>query len=352
MSITTEDVNETRIVWTTNLNCARERKTEIVRLNHSQKCSSYFVVSCTSRVPKERSQHFLHQVLTDLGHMDVQSNAIKLQIELSLMPVEDMSGREPRRNSEERDVALGYYSRPSVVWASVNNGEKFPLKVSADSDEYKSGKIFLINIRRHGAQSSTFEFWINFPNFDRGEKNLLKDLTALFVQQSNCDIHFFFEGKNEQHKLGAHVNILTARSSVFAAMFQHNMKETLTGKVYIQDVPYNIFTELLHYIYSGRTKTEMNEDTAQPLYIASDKYDIEDLKKDCVHFLVSSFTVENILHLLVWAHLHLVDELKTKAFKFIAKHGKAVCQLDDWETFIKQYPDLSCLASRHMMGIM
>ena len=331
MSITIDDVNETRIVWTTNLTftIGGDAKKELVRLNRSL-WSSNFEISCASHISPEQHRYAAYA------------------IELSLMLVDDGGWRS--NNNKEKDATLEYYSRPSVVWASVNNGEKFPLKASAGSDEYKSGKIS-VSIHRTQAQTFTFKLLINFPNFDRGEKNLLKDLTALFVKQSNCDIHFCFEGEDEQHKLGAHVNILATRSSVFAAMFQHDMKESTTGKVYIQDVQLNIFTELLHYIYSGRTKTEINEDTAQPLYIAADKYYIEDLKKECVHFLVSSIKVENIIRLLVWAHLHLVDELKTKAFKFIAKHGKAVCQLDDWANLMKQYPELCLLATRYIMGI-
>jgi speckle-type POZ protein len=51
---------------------------------------------------------------------------------------------------------------------------------------------------------------------------------------------------------------------------------------------------------------------------------------------------------MAWAHLHSIDKLKEAALTFVALHGKEICQLDDWERLIKNYPDLCLLATRRM----
>lgn len=48
------------------------------------------------------------------------------------------------------------------------------------------------------------------------------------------------------------------------------MVEAKTGQVFIKDILPNIFKEMLHYIYSGRTATGLTEITAQPLYVAAE----------------------------------------------------------------------------------
>ncbi len=99
--------------------------------------------------------------------------------------------------------------------------------------------------------------------------------------------------------MGAHSTILAARSPVFAAMFQHHMEETVTGQVYIEDIQSDIFDQLLHYIYSERTLKPMTEASAQAMYVAADKFDIDDLKKDCVRFLLSCVRVDNVVNLMI-----------------------------------------------------
>ena len=68
----------------------------------------------------------------------------------------------------------------------------------------------------------------------------------------------------------AHKNILTARSSVFGAMFQHDdMKEEgKPNKVDIEDVKVEVFEVMLRFIYTG--KVSSNELTID-LLVAADK---------------------------------------------------------------------------------
>ena len=74
-------------------------------------------------------------------------------------------------------------------------------------------------------------------------------------------------------------------------MFQQEMTEKKTGQVnIIQNIQPD--KQLLHYIYSGRLFVPLTETTAQPLFVAVDKYNIfSDLKEECVDFLLTCILV-------------------------------------------------------------
>ena len=53
-------------------------------------------------------------------------------------------------------------------------------------------------------------------------------------------------------ELKAHRNILAARSSVFLAMFEHPLEESVNGKVEIVDVDPEVLALFLKVLYTGK----------------------------------------------------------------------------------------------------
>ena len=70
-----------------------------------------------------------------------------------------------------------------------------------------------------------------------------------------------------------HQNILAGRSSVFDAMFSHDMEERRSSKVDIQDLDSDTVHDMIIYIYSG--KVEKIDDKAPGLLSAAEKYDLK-----------------------------------------------------------------------------
>ncbi len=250
---------------------------------------------------------------------------------------------------------LNNLHRPCTIWANFDGNDKFQLKENAEKHQWRSDMVILTAsssnrksrlLQAENPKPITCQFWIEFETFTRSEKNALKHLTNLFERQLNCDVQFCFDGDTQ---IGSHTSILAARSRVFAAMFQVDMQESKAGNVRIQDVHRDTFEQLLYYIYSGRMLESLNEDTAQLLFAAADKYDIEDLKEDCVAFLTSCIRIDNVLNLMALAHLHSIEKLKEATLYFATQHGQEVCQLDDWEKWIKNFPDLCLLLTRRTM---
>jgi speckle-type POZ protein len=183
-------------------------------------------------------------------------------------------------------------------------------------------------------QEITCRIWIKFNEMttkapSKSETNALKQFTNLYVRQTNCDVEFQFE--NGQC-VGGHAIILTARSLVLAAMIQQANRQGGQGKIRIHHIRFEIFKDVLHFIYSGKVSSSINQIKAQSLFEAADEFDVGDLKQQCVSYLISHIRMNNVYQLISWAKLHSVDELLEAAVHF---HS---------EKLIKLFPTLSVSA--------
>lgn len=248
--------------------------------------------------------------------------------------------------------------RPSRIWANVNEGGDFYLYLTESSCSAVVGKWdsekFVVDLLHNCKRSLVNRLkltlscvmWIEFETFGEGVRSLVKNISDMFTLQTNCDVQFCF---GDSRRIGGHMNIIAARSPVFAAMFQHKMIESTTGIVQIEDFDVDVFKELLHFFYSGRISKLLNEDLALTLLSAADKYGIEDLKNLCVNYILQIMTVNSVIKHLVCAHLHSADILKEAALDFIACNGKQITNLPDWEDLTITYPMLSVLAIRRIL---
>jgi hypothetical protein len=202
--------------------------------------------------------------------------------------------------SSKGDTIPAHYLQPQTVWVTVDGGQfqenffsKKTTKIILRKEQHEE------SVKEDGRWSSdkvlftpqtekqlTFRFFLQFENVHLNQKDAVIGHmnNYLFLQQTNCDVQFNFTLTSE--KIGAHKSILSARSPVFAAMFHHDMQESKTGQIAIDEIERNVFYQLLHFIYSGRTSVPLTETTAQQLLAAANKYNIEDLKNECARFLL------------------------------------------------------------------
>jgi speckle-type POZ protein len=166
----------------------------------------------------------------------------------------------------------------------------------------------------------------------RARRKVCEDL-AKVLDEKYAD--FVFKVKNE--KIAAHKVILAARSPVFDAMFQHDMKENKTNEAEITDVTPAAFKALLKFIYTGHCQVG---NLAEELLVAANKYDIQDLKQICDKKLRKKLTVDNAVRLLVLSDLHQAEDLKDGAICFINKNAEAVMKTPSWSNFPKSHQHL------------
>ena len=74
-----------------------------------------------------------------------------------------------------------------------------------------------------------------------------------------------------------HKFMLSARSPVFKAMFQSNMRENETNNVEIEDMQDDVMQELLEYIYTGYYGNFKR--VAKGLLAAAEKYQVDHLEE-------------------------------------------------------------------------
>ncbi|KAI9562789.1 hypothetical protein GHT06_010244 [Daphnia sinensis] len=329
----------TSVKWTTHLDLLTGEGKKTFQLNRCYPHVLNFDVSFTCSNIDSTDGHLNPRTDGHIRHRGFCVSLQKLKIEVSLTQVD--CGKQRPGSSGELDLLPDYYRRPCAVEFALNRGEKLILKKSPGLDEWRSETFQFYLPGDHRLES---ELLIKFNMFGAKEMNALKQMTDyLFVQQTNCDVQFCF---GDGQRIGGHTIILSARSKVFAVMFNQDMRETKTGQVVIEDIEPEIFKELLHFIYSGRLRAPLMEETAQTLCDAAEKYDIQDLKRECIPFLVLNVSLTNAINLMAWADLRSIDDLKEAALGVVVRDFKRICQTKEWENFVNNFPHLSLQATQ------
>ena len=166
--------------------------------------------------------------------------------------------------------------------------------------------------------------------------DLAANLAKFFTSTNTGDVTL----KVQNREFQAHKLILAARSPVFAAMFQHDMKEAALNRVDIVDIEPGIFQAVLRFIYTDQV--DLTEGNAEDLLAAANRYNLDLLKWKCEKALFQHLKTKNCCRLLGLADLHGAINLKKAVIKFIKKFSADVLATDDWKEMKKVRPDLVC----------
>lgn len=128
-------------------------------------------------------------------------------------------------------------------------------------------------------------FWISMKTIDSVSNysyqirdDLLTDHLWKTTKNSNStDITFQIGQVSKRKSFGAHRCILSARSSVFASLFE---KEHAFDKIMIEDVQPSVFKHFLRFIYTGQLKASAMSNLIE-LQALADRYQIATLQKLC-----------------------------------------------------------------------
>ncbi|KAJ8668300.1 hypothetical protein QAD02_009963 [Eretmocerus hayati] len=145
------------------------------------------------------------------------------------------------------------------------------------------------------------------------------DFYSLYKDSRMCDFAIHLDDGSQ---IPVHKFILAARSTVFAAMFEHDMSETRNNFVVIEAVRREVMDKLLLYIYCGTVK-EIDDCNLELLALAH-RYEMTDLKHACEVSMLDSLTIDIASELLVIADMFDLDVLKQKTIVFINNNTKDV----------------------------
>lgn len=217
------------------------------------------------------------------------------------------------------------------IWMEFDVNEEEPSQNVSVASEEKDNSFEKIDVSKES----------------RRENHFVAQFTDLFKNQLNCDTYFIFPGGK---RIGAHQSILMARSPVFASFYKPSSKNG-AGKtdIRIDDIDVSVFSILLEFAYSGKLTEPLTDDFAKSLFAAADKYEMDDLKDECIDFLASHITEDKALNLMVWSELVADKRMQEAVTKFCCVQRRNICRLQQWENFVVNYPKLCAMLTRRMI---
>lgn len=162
---------------------------------------------------------------------------------------------------------------------------------------------------------------------------LSSNLQQLFLSEEDSDITIKVE--NQQYRV--HKNIVRARSPVFYAMLSHDMAEKNKNFVDIPDCDPHIFRDFLFYLYAGKLDTISSANVFE-LYRISDKYDVKELRMDCVEYILQNLSVDVIGDVIDLATKHHEKKVLKRATKFFVDNAKEILPSVNWMKFVEKHP--------------
>lgn len=157
------------------------------------------------------------------------------------------------------------------------------------------------------------------------------DYKRLLLKGTESDACLVVCGK----EFPAHKCVLSARSPVFEAMFQHDTAEKKSGRIVIDDLKPDRFQDFMEYLYTGRVES-FSDDNAFALYAAADKYDVPTLKSECVEYASKSLSVDNFCDVITVALRHDEKHLFQLAVEFFKKNVANIIVTVKWQQFMSE----------------
>lgn len=143
--------------------------------------------------------------------------------------------------------------------------------------------------------------------------------------------------KVKEKDFKVHKNILAVRNSFFHEMFKNDIKDKTMDVVTIDYCEPDIFHSFIHFVYTGKVD-KISVKNVCDLYELADKYQEDQLKKDCLYFMMNMMSIDSLCDFLVLALKHDEKKLLQKATEFFCSKVKKIIQGVKWQSFMAEYP--------------
>jgi len=140
-----------------------------------------------------------------------------------------------------------------------------------------------------------------------------------------------------------HKAVLSARSDVFKAMFENEMKESHDNLIEIVDSNPEIVEILVDHIYTGKVPEvyKLKQFAPEILHVAV-KYNLPSLVSVCETTLLNELKSSNAIKTLIYVDRYMPNsKLREQVLRFLCRNARDIVGVGDWADFIKQYPELA-----------
>jgi hypothetical protein len=176
------------------------------------------------------------------------------------------------------------------------------------------------------------------PPFIPENPSACKTIQGVFLDEKYSDIVFEVGGdqrkdnamkvaKIARERFPVHRVIVASCSSMFAELCESHDDGT-TPIIQINDVKPDVFRLLLSYIYGGKVSEKDMKSHVREIIDAADKYGVVSLKLESEANLVegTTFTIENVMELLLYAESKNLALLKETAMDYIVDNKTQVIE--------------------------
>lgn len=172
------------------------------------------------------------------------------------------------------------------------------------------------------------------------EPRLSESFDKMFENKLHTDAILVCQRK----EIKVHNSILAARSPVFAAMFDHELAETKSGKVNIKDIEFDPLRALVKYLYTDNIELKDGQ-FALKIFVAADKYDVPSLKALAEKFIAGMINDSVVVDALAVGKTLNSEMIKNACITYITVKKKKADVLG-----IPGIKDLSCELLLEILG--
>lgn len=284
--------------------------------------------------------------LTLRPYTDASAKSVSFNLQLHSIPVFDVGKGPSTENFKhvlpEMDVRFILYKRYAMYkWSCSMKMEENRLTADfpdiTPDDSLTIQCVMLSNVSTVEASPiNSQKIGENSPELAEESSILIRDMEEMLNSGKLSDATLSVGDK----EFRVHRCILTSRSNVFSAMFEHDTREKQQNRIVIEDFPHQIIWCILKYIYTEKID-ELSPEEYLSLYIASDKYAILDLRRKCSQSLQAKLPFNCVIPVLVAADLQHDDDLKNAAMQVFLNNAVLVMESEDWLTFLKDHTELA-----------
>lgn len=228
---------------------------------------------------------YLHQLVL----YNFKGDASKSNINLGVEPIDNFEDLYVDKSNNYK-IIFELISRPNMLIPTILHQQpQYSLSLEAIKDEQES-------VNEDSNRSCDLLSLLNLGDFS--------DLTIIIEDQI----------------IKAHKNILAAQSPIFFQMFKKpDGGEFQSLKMELKDVNYQIFKDLLHYMYSGKIKYFREEFALEYLEHAI-KFAVKNVIPIYEKKVMNQIRLENSIDYLSFADSRDLENLKVFAMQFIIKN--------------------------------
>ncbi|CAL8116395.1 unnamed protein product [Orchesella dallaii] len=270
---------------------------------------------------------------TPLGTEELRGTPIKTHFQISILDCDGQPNTQVFQNREKHNFTI--YG-PNKSWGQA--------KVITSADLVDPSRHLVVNdtvkifcqLWISGKITKKVEFFQDSgPSKEQrtqvSKNKLVNDLRNALSQSIATDVTV----STGETTFKAHKAILSARSSVFAAMFDANMIERETATVQIVDFDDEVVKGMLEHLYTGETTVIDNR--AQELLQIAEKYNLDGLKEDCEYAVGDKLSKGNAAEILALACTHNAPILKAQVIRFISKNKEELMKMKSFQDAVNAF---------------